>query len=144
MPSDAEMAEILRACRVVAVIGLSPEPDRPSHMVARFLQARGKRIVPVNPGQAGREILGETVFARIEDVPPGLGVDMIDLFRRSEHVGPILRAALATQPGLRTVWMQIGVHDPVAAIDAELAGCRVVMDLCPKIEWARLGLGAAS
>lgn len=140
VPSDAEMAALLQQCHVVAIVGLSPEPGRPSHQVARFLQARGKRIVPVNPGQAGRRMLGEEVFARIEDVPPELGVDMIDLFRRSEHVAPILRAALATQPALRLVWMQIGVADPLAAAEAAAAGCAVVMDRCPKIEWPRLGL----
>ena len=138
------MRDALLGSRVIAVVGLSPNPARPSHEVARFLQAQGKRIVPVNPGQAGREILGETVLARVEDIAPEAGVDMIDLFRRSEHVGPIVTAALAALPGLRTVWMQLGVTDAAAAAQAAQAGCLVVMDRCPKIEWARLGLPSSA
>jgi hypothetical protein len=122
---------------VIAVVGLSPKPDRPSHGVARFLQSRGHRIIPVNPGHAGQEILGETVYASLSDLPNADEVDMIDIFRQSNAVPAIVDEALEVLPNLRTVWMQIGVQHAEAAAKAEAAGKTVVQNMCPKIEFPR-------
>lgn len=137
MTTQAEIDRIARETRVIAVVGLSPRPERPSYGVARFLQARGHRIVPVNPGQAGGTILGEPVFASLSDIPDRDEVDMIDIFRQSDAVPGIVDEALAVLPNLRTVWMQIGVMHEGAAARAEAAGKTVVQDMCPKIEFPR-------
>ena len=134
-----DFARIARETRVIAIVGLSPKPDRPSYGVAQFLQRRGYRIVPVNPAHAGEEILGETVRASLADVPDPAAVDMVDIFRRSEAVPGIVDEALAALPNLRTVWMQLGVESEEAAAAARARGVAVVMDRCPKIEFARLG-----
>ncbi|MEZ5724215.1 MAG: CoA-binding protein [Paracoccaceae bacterium] len=135
-------AEIIRQIRdrtrTIAVVGLSPKKDRPSWGVARFLQARGYRIIPVNPGHAGAEILGETVYADLSSVPADAGVDMVDIFRRSEAVPEIVDEALRVLPDLKTIWMQLGVSHPEAAAKAEAAGMVVIQDRCPKIEFPRL------
>jgi len=137
-PTDDEIRAILDSTRVIAVVGFSPDPDRPSNGVARFLQRKGYRVIPVNPGIAGQVHLGETVLAGLEAIPPGLAVDMVDIFRRSEHVPPVVDAALAALPGLRTIWMQLGVVNEAAAAKARAAGIRVVMNRCPVMEWRRL------
>ena len=135
-------AEIIRQIRdrthTIAVVGLSPKQDRPSWGVARFLQARGYRIIPVNPGHAGAKILGETVYADLSSVPADAGVDMVDIFRRSEAVPEIVDEALRVLPDLKTIWMQLGVSHPEAAAKAEAAGMVVIQDRCPKIEFPRL------
>lgn len=135
-------AEIIRQIRdrtrTIAVVGLSPKKDRPSWGVARFLQARGYRIIPVNPGHAGAKILGETVYADLSSVPADAGVDMVDIFRRSEAVPEIVDEALRVLPDLKTIWMQLGVSHPEAAAKAEAAGMVVIQDRCPKIEFPRL------
>jgi predicted CoA-binding protein len=133
---DAGLRRILLRTRVIAMIGVSPDPVRPSHFVGRYLALRGFRVIPVNPGHAGRELFGETVRAGLEDCPPE--TDMIDIFRRPEVVPGIVETALAVLPGLRTVWMQIGVEHPDAAAMAEARGIEVVMNRCPKIEHQRL------
>ncbi|MBV0893124.1 CoA-binding protein [Paracoccus sp. Z118] len=137
MTTRADIDRIARDSKVIAVVGLSPKPERPSHDVARFLQSRGHRIVPVNPGHAGQTILGEPVFASLADIPDADQVDMIDIFRRSEAVGPVVDEALEHLPNLRTVWMQIGVTHAEAAAKAEAAGITVVQNKCPKIEFPR-------
>ena len=137
MTTQAEIDRIARETKVIAVVGLSPRPERPSYGVARFLQARGHRIVPVNPGQAGGTILGEPVFASLSAIPDRDEVDMIDIFRQSDAVPGIVDEALAVLPNLRTVWMQIGVRHEGAAAKAEAAGKTVVQDKCPKIEFPR-------
>ena len=137
-PIDTTLRAILARTRVVAVVGFSPDPMRPSHDVSRFLQRAGYRVIPVNPGHAGATILGETVVARLEDIPPEAKVDMVDIFRRSEHVLPIVETALRVLPSLRTVWMQIGVDNPKAAALARSNGVEVVVNRCPKIEHLRL------
>ncbi|WP_136650165.1 CoA-binding protein [Paracoccus aeridis] len=137
MTTQAEIDRIARETKVIAVVGLSPRPERPSYGVARFLQARGHRIVPVNPGQAGGTILGEPVFASLSAIPDRDEVDMIDIFRQSDAVPGIVDEALAVLPNLRTVWMQIGVRHEGAAAKAEAAGKTVVQDMCPKIEFPR-------
>lgn len=135
-------ADIIRQIRdktrTIAVVGLSPKQDRPSWGVARFLQARGYRIIPVNPGHAGAEILGETVYADLSSIPADAGVDMVDIFRRAEAVPEIVDEALRVLPGLKTIWMQLGVSSPEAATKAEAAGMVVIQDRCPKIEFPRL------
>lgn len=135
MPDDAELRKILTSVKTIALVGWSPKPDRPSHRVAAFLKARGYRVIPVNPGQAGQVALGETVVASLAEAGP---VDMVDIFRRSEEAGAVVDAAIAA--GTKVVWMQLGVVDEAAAGRARAAGLRVVMDRCPAIEMPRLGL----
>ena len=126
--------------RTIAVVGLSPKHDRPSWGVARFLQTQGYRVIPVNPGQAGRDILDETVYPDLSSIPTDAKVDMVDIFRRPDAVPAIVDEALRVLPDLRTIWMQLGVAHPEAAAKAEAAGKTVIQDRCPKIEFARLGL----
>jgi predicted CoA-binding protein len=135
MPTDAELRDILGSVRTIALVGWSPKPDRPSHRVAAFLKGRGYRVIPVNPGQAGRVALGEKVVASLAEAGP---VDMVDIFRRSEEAGAV--ADEAVRLGARVVWMQLGVVDAAAADRARAAGLQVVMDRCPAIEIPRLGL----
>ena len=130
------LREILLRSRVIAVVGVSANPVRPSYFVARYLSLKGYRVIPVNPGLAGQALFGETVRADLSDCPPD--VDMVDIFRASEHVPPIVDQALAHLPALRTIWMQIGVRHDVAAAVAQARGIDVVQDLCPKMEYQRL------
>lgn len=138
--TDAELREILQTTKVIAVVGFSAKPDRASHYVAAFLQAKGYRVIPVNPGLAGQSFLGETVFADLAAIPAAIAVDMVDIFRAPEAVPGIVEEALAHLPALRTVWMQLGVISEEGATLARAAGKRVVMDRCPKMEIPRLGL----
>jgi len=139
MPSDAEIRDILMTARTVALVGWSPGADRPSHRVAAFLAARGYRVIPVNPGQAGKAALGGTVVATLAEAVAQAGrIDLVDIFRRSEAAGEVVDAAIAAGTG--AVWMQLGVVDEAAAARARAAGLRVVMDRCPAIEIPRLGL----
>jgi predicted CoA-binding protein len=133
--TQTEIARIAAETRVIAVVGLSPKADRPSYGVARFLQDMGYRIIPVNPGHAGETILGETTYATLSDIPEPESVDMVDIFRRSESVPPVVDEALAALPGLKTVWMQIGVMHEGAAEKARAAGVTVVQNRCPKIDF---------
>ena len=135
MPSDSDLRDILTSVKSIALVGWSPKPDRPSHRVAAFLAARGYRVIPVNPGQAGQKALGEVVVASLAEAGP---VDMVDIFRRSEEAGAVVDEAIAT--GAKVVWMQLGVIDEAAAARARAAGLQVVMDRCPAIEIPRLGL----
>ena len=138
MDDDLRLRKILTGTRVIALVGWSPNPDRPSNGVARFLKARGYRVIPVNPGQAGVAVLGEVVRASLVEIAEP--VDMVDIFRRSEAAGAVVDAALAALPGLRTIWMQLGVRDAAAAARARARGVEVVMNRCPSIEIRRLGL----
>ncbi|MEF3046247.1 CoA-binding protein [Pseudotabrizicola sp. L79] len=138
MTEDERIAGILTEVRVIALVGWSPKPDRPSHGVARFLAQRGYRVIPVNPGQAGHIALGEEVKASLSDIVGH--VDMIDIFRRSEEVGPVVDEALERFPELKCIWMQLGVDDPDAAARARARGVEVVVNRCPAIEIPRLGL----
>jgi predicted CoA-binding protein len=135
MSSDSELRNILSSVKTIAVVGWSPKPDRPSHGVAAFLKRRGYRVIPVNPGQAGQEALGETIRSTLAEAGP---VDMVDIFRRSEEAGAVVDQAIAA--GAKVVWMQLGVMDAAAADRARAAGLQVVMDRCPAIEIPRLGL----
>lgn len=134
--TDADIARILTTVKTIAVVGWSPRPDRPSHGVARFLAARGYRVIPVNPGQAGSPSpWGEPVRATLAEAGP---VDMVDIFRRSEEAGAVADEAVAL--GARVIWMQLGVEDEAAATRARAAGAEVVMNRCPAIEIPRLRL----
>jgi len=135
-PEDARLRRILRQTRTVACIGVSANPVRPSHYVARYLAIKGYRVIPVNPGIAGQTLFGTRVVSDLSAIDGP--VDMIDLFRRPEHVPPLVAQALELFPGLRTVWMQIGVISEEAAAMARERGVEVVMDRCPKMEYQRL------
>lgn len=134
---DEDIARIARTHRVIAMVGLSDNESRPSWGVARYLQSQGYRVIPVNPGHTGQTILGETVYASLSDIPAGAGVQMVDVFRRSESVGPIVDEALAVLPELSTIWLQLGVRDDLAAERARARGVTVIQDRCPKIEFPR-------
>ncbi|PSL20382.1 CoA-binding protein [Shimia abyssi] len=134
--SDDVLKTILRRTKVVAVVGVSMNPVRPSYYVARYLNLKGYQVIPVNPGHAGKTLFGETVRADLSEID--VPVDMVDVFRRSEAVPPIVEAALAQFPKLQTIWMQIGVEHAEAAAKAEARGVDVIMNRCPKIEYQRL------
>ena len=131
---DAEtIRAILREAQTIAVVGLSPNPGRPSHGVARYLQEQGYRIIPVNPNE--REILGETCYPALSDIP--VPVDIVDVFRRSEYVPAI--AEEAVKIGAKALWLQYDVISPEGEAIAEQGGLRVVVDRCLKVEYARYG-----
>jgi len=133
---DRYLRDILTSVRTIAVVGASPRRERPSHRVMAYLQRRGYRTIPVNPNAVGDAINGETVYARLADVPEP--IDMVDVFRRSEFAAGVVDDAIAT--GAEVVWMQLGVRDDAAAARAEARGLNVVMNRCPAIEIPRLGL----
>ena len=135
-PQDKLHREILAETQTIACVGVSLNPVRPSNYVARYLSLRGYRVIPVNPGHAGKTLYGARVLARLSDIDGP--VDMVDIFRRSEHVLPIVAQALEHLEGLRTIWMQIGVRNEEAAALAKARGLNVVQDRCPKIEYQRL------
>ena len=128
--SPEEIKAILRNYKVVAVVGLSPKPERPSFKVAQYLKEHGYRIVPVNPGQ--KEVLGEKCFPRLSDIP--FPVEVVDIFRNVEAIPAIVDEAIAK--GARVVWMQEGLAEPASAQKAREAGLRVVMDRCMKKDHA--------
>jgi uncharacterized protein len=131
-PDPSPLHQLLAQARTIAIVGLSPDEQRPSHDVARYLQAQGFRIVPVNPRCT--EILGERCFARLEDIP--FGVDLVDVFRRTEELVPIARSAVAI--GAKGLWQQLGVVNAEADAIARAAHLVSVMDRCIKIEHRRL------
>lgn len=134
--SDSLLTQILKRTRHVAIVGVSANPVRPSYYVARYLSLKGFTVYPVNPGHAGEELFGRKVHASLSDIDAP--IDMVDIFRRSEAVGPIVDEALKVFPGLQTVWMQIGVENAEAADKAEARGITVIQNRCPKIEYQRL------
>lgn len=139
MTSDADLRRILTETKVIALVGWSPKPDRPSHRVAAFLHQRGYRVIAVNPGVAGQDSgLGGPVVARLADIAGP--VDMVDIFRRAEDVPEVVDQALAALPGLKVIWMQLGIEHAGASAVAEAAGLEVVQNRCPAIEIPRLGL----
>ena len=132
--SDAFIRDILAPRPVIAMVGASMNWNRPSYFAMKYLQQKGYRVIPVNPGHAGKELLGETVYARLQDIPDK--VQLVDIFRNSDAAGAITDEAIDL--GVETVWMQLGVVNHDAARRAEAAGLHVVMNRCPKIEYARL------
>ncbi|MEQ8964640.1 MAG: CoA-binding protein [Azospirillaceae bacterium] len=133
---DAHLKAVLDGVRTIALVGASPKSVRPSYFVMKYLQTKGFRVIPVNPGVAGGTILGETVHASLADIPEP--VDMVDVFRAPDAAPGIVEEALAMEPRPKVIWMQLGVRHDGAAAAAEAAGLTVVMDRCPKQEWARL------
>lgn len=134
--SDDLLKSILTLPKRIAVVGVSTNPVRPSYFVARYLTLKGFDVVPVNPTAAGEVLFGKTVVAALSDIEDH--VDMVDVFRRSEVVPPIVEEALYAFPALETIWMQIGVEHPGAAAMAEARGVTVIQNRCPKIEYQRL------
>ena len=133
--SDAQLRRILSSVRTIAMVGASSNWNRPSYFVMKYLQNKGYRVIPVNPGTAGQEQLGEKIYASLRDIPDT--IDMVDVFRASDAVGPIMEDAIAI--GAKIVWMQLGVRNDAAAAMGEAAGLEVIMNRCPKIEFGRLG-----
>ncbi|WP_249219240.1 CoA-binding protein [Loktanella sp. SALINAS62] len=134
--SDTELRALFASVKTIAVVGLSANPVRPSYFVARYLQLRGYRIIPVNPGLTGQTLFGETVYGALADIPDE--VDMADIFRKSEAVPDLVDEALARWPDLSVIWMQLGVQHAAAADLARARGVTVVQNRCPKIEYQRL------
>ena len=133
---DAYIRGILNTVKSIAMIGISPKESRPSYFAFKYLQERGYNMIPVNPGQAGKQILGRKVYARLIDIPEP--VDMVDVFRASQFALPTVEEALKLDPPPQVIWMQLGVRNDEAAAKAEAAGIKVVMNRCPKIEYGRL------
>lgn len=130
------ITDILKTTKTIALLGASPNPDRPSNGVMRFLLSKGYRVFPVNPGQAGKEIHGQKVYARLADIPES--IDMIDVFRAAEYLDGIVEEASTLPQKPKVIWGQLSVRDDAAAAKAEAAGIKVVMDRCPAIEYPRL------
>lgn len=133
---DTYIADILKSVKTIALVGASPNTARPSYRVMRFLQSKGYRVIPVNPGQAGKEINGETAYARLADVPEA--VDMVDVFRAKEFLDGVVDETLAMDPKPAVIWGQLEIRDDKAAAKAEAGGLKVVMNRCPAIEYPRL------
>jgi uncharacterized protein len=138
--SDDDIRNILTSVTTIAMLGASPNAARPSNGVLRFLLKQGYTVYPVNPGQAGKEIHGAKVYARLADVPQP--VDMVEVFRASEFVAQVVDEVLALPQKPKVIWTQLDVYDQTAAAKAEAAGIKVVMDRCPAIEIPRLGIPA--
>ena len=137
---DEDIADLLTNARTIAMVGASDNPSRASFGVMKFLQDHGYRVIPVNPNITGEHVHGEFVWRELGQI--GEPIDIVDIFRNSDAAGEAVDQAIAK--GAKAVWMQLGVIDDEAAARAEAAGLKVVMDHCPKIEIARLGLPAVS
>lgn len=133
---NAYISDILRNTKTIALVGASNKEVRPSYFVMKYLLDKGYDVIPINPGVAGQEILGQKVYASLTDVP--VPIDMVDIFRNSQAAGPITDEALNLQPPPKVIWMQLSVRNEEAAGKAEAAGLKVVMDRCPKMEYGKL------
>jgi uncharacterized protein len=135
---DALIRRILKEVKTIAMVGASPDEMRPSYFAMKYLLDKGFKIIPVNPRLAGQELLGQTGYASLSDVPAP--VDMVDIFRNAEAAGPITDEAIANKDrlGLKVLWMQLGVINEEARERAEKAGLTAIMNRCPKIEYGRL------
>lgn len=133
---NSYIAGILDAVRTIAIVGASANDVRPSYFVTKYMIDKGFEVYPVNPGQAGKEILGRPVHGRLADIPAA--IDMVDIFRPAAAVPGIMDEVLALRPPPKVVWMQLGIRDDASAVRAEAAGIKVVMNRCPKIEYGRL------
>jgi uncharacterized protein len=136
---DAYLADILRTVKTIALVGASPNAARPSNGVMAYLLAKGYRVIPVNPGLAGKQIHGQTVHARLSEIAEP--IDMIDVFRAPKYLRSVVDEALALTTRPTVIWAQLEVRDDAAARIAETAGMKVVMDRCPAIEIPRLLAG---
>jgi len=133
---DSYIRGIINTVKAIAMVGASPNEVRPSYFVFKYLLERGYRMIPVNPGHAGHELLGQRVYARLGDIPEP--VDMVDIFRPAQFAMGIVQEALTLDPRPRVIWMQLGIRNDDAAALAEANGMKVVMNRCPKIEYGRL------
>ncbi|BCH17259.1 MULTISPECIES: CoA-binding protein [unclassified Mesorhizobium] len=133
---NAYIAGILNAVKTIAMVGASANDVRPSYFVLKYLLGKGFSVFPINPGQAGKEILGRMTYARLADVPEP--IDMVDVFRGSAAVPGVVDEVLRLDPLPKVIWMQLGVRHDEAAARAEAAGIKVVMNRCPKIEYGKL------
>jgi predicted CoA-binding protein len=133
---DSYIRGILNTVKTIAMVGASAKDNRPSYFAFKYLLERGYRMIPVNPGLAGKELLGQRIYARLAEIPEP--IDMVDVFRASQYALPIVEEALTLQPKPQIIWMQLGVRNDEAAALAEANGMKVVMNRCPKIEYGRL------
>jgi uncharacterized protein len=133
---DSYIRGILNTVKTIAMVGASAKENRPSYFAFKYLLERGYRMIPVNPGQAGKDILGQKIYAKLTDIPEP--IDMVDIFRASPYALPIVQEALTLKPLPQVIWMQLGVRSDEAAALAEANGMKVVMNRCPKIEYGRL------
>ena len=133
---DSYIRGILNTVKTIAMVGISPKDNRPSYFAFKYLLERGYHMIPVNPGQAGHDILGQEVYARLADIPEP--VDMVDIFRAAQYALPIVQEALTMKPHPRVIWMQLTIRNDEAAALAEANDMKVVMNRCPKIEYGRL------
>ena len=133
---NAYISEILNSVKTIAMVGASANDVRPSFFVLKYLLAKGFSVIPINPGQAGKEILGRMTYASLADIPEP--IDMVDIFRAATAVPGIVDEVLRLDPLPKVVWMQLGVRHDEAAARAEAAGIKVVMNRCPKIEYGKL------
>lgn len=137
--SEADLIqEILQNTKTFACVGASMNPARPSYYVSEFLQANGYRVIPINPGHAGKQWLGETVYPSFADIPNTITIDALDIFRRSDAVQAVVKDAILNLPDLKFVWTQLDVISPSAQIIAQDAGLKMIQNRCPKIEIPRL------
>jgi uncharacterized protein len=133
---DSYIRGILNTVKTIAMVGASAKDNRPSYFAFKYLLERGYRMIPVNPGLAGKDLLGQRIYARLSDIPEP--IDMVDVFRASQYALPIVEEALTLKPKPQAIWMQLGVRNDEAAALAEANGIKVVMNRCPKIEYGRL------
>jgi predicted CoA-binding protein len=133
---DGYIRGILNTVKTIAMVGVSANTSRPSYFVFKYLLERGYRVIPVNPGLAGQDLLGQRVYASLADIPEP--VDMVDVFRAAQYLPGIVEQALQMKPRPGVLWMQLGIRNEEAAQRAEANGIKVVMDRCPKIEYGRL------
>ena len=129
-------SEILSGVKSIAMVGASPVDVRPSYFAFKYLVQRGYDMIPVNPGHVGKSLLGRPFVASLAEI--GQPIDMVDIFRNSSHIMPVVEEALKLSPLPKVIWMQLGARDDAAAAKAEAAGMKVVMNRCPKIEYGRL------
>lgn len=136
--SDSYLREILKSVKTIAIVGISDKEDRPSYRIMRFMQRNGYRVIPVNPFLAGTQILSETVYDTLTNIP--ISYEMVDIFRSSDAVSSLVDEViyLLSTKSISVIWMQLGVHNPAAAERAAAVGLRVVMNRCLKIEIERL------
>jgi predicted CoA-binding protein len=133
---DSYIRGILNTVKTIAMVGASAKDNRPSYFAFKYLKERGYNMIPINPGLAGKELLGAKIYGKLADVPEP--IDMVDIFRAANYAVPIVHEALALTPRPRVIWMQLSVRNDEAAALAEANGLKVVMNRCPKIEYGRL------
>src|SRR4051812_30129598 len=133
---DSYIRGILNTVKTIAMVGASAKDNRPSYFAFKYLLERGYRMIPINPGLAGKDLLGQPIYARLSDIPEP--IDMVDVFRASAHALPVVQEALMLKPKPQVIWMQLSVRNDAAAALAEANGLKVVMNRCPKIEYGRL------